>query len=130
MLRGRRRALLWLRDRSRIAPTRAKDAGQEATTASALCTAAGLCSLSLGTGLLQFGFQLLVLLVEALDCRLLHQDGLGHVVRRRRLLAQVLLDARLGLRVTRLAWVFSLLDAAEQAVDQDCSSVFMGDLVG
>ena len=34
------------------------------------------------------------------------------------LLAQVLLDAGLGLRVARLAWVFGLLETAEQAVDQ------------
>ncbi|MCY1437393.1 hypothetical protein D9M71_535520 [compost metagenome] len=77
-----------------------------------------MCRLSLGTGLLQLGFQLLVLFVEALDCGLLHQNRLGHVVRRRRLLTHVLLDARLGLRVTRLARVFGLLEAAEQAVNQ------------
>jgi len=114
----RRRRALRLHSRGRIAPARAKDAGQEAPATVAWRAVTRLCSLSPGAGLLQLGLQLLVLLVEALDCRLLHQDGLGHVVRRRRLLAQVLLDARLGLRVTRLARVFGLPDAAEQAVDQ------------
>ncbi|MNR33436.1 hypothetical protein D3C85_1511090 [compost metagenome] len=103
--------------RGRIAPRRTKDAGQETTTAIARRTA-GTGGLGLGTGLLQFGFQLLVLLVEALDRCLLHQDRLGHVIRRRRLLTHMFLDARLGLRITRLARVLGLLDAAKQAVDQ------------
>ncbi|MNV78328.1 hypothetical protein D3C71_1718110 [compost metagenome] len=103
--------------RGRIAPRRTKDAGQETTTAIAR-RAAGTGGLGLGTGLLQFGFQLLVLLVEALDRCLLHQDRLGHVIRRRRLLTHMFLDTCLGLRITWLARVFGLLEAAEQAVDQ------------
>ncbi|MNN31915.1 hypothetical protein D3C81_1456210 [compost metagenome] len=110
---------LRLHSRGRITPTRTKDAGQETTTIARRAVAVTRPrSLGLGTGLLEFGFQLLVLLVEALDCGLLHQDRLGHVIRRRRLLTHMFLDARLGLRITRLARVLGLLDAAKQAVDQ------------
>ncbi|MNP48878.1 hypothetical protein D3C76_1430270 [compost metagenome] len=59
-------------------------------------------------GLLQFGLQfldlrsqLLVLPVEALDRRLLHQNRLGHEITGRRLAHQVFLDPRLGLGVAR-----------------------------
>jgi len=94
--------------------TPTEDAGQEATAA----VAARAAGLGLATGLLKLGLQLLVLLVQALDRRFLNQDRLGHVIRRRRLLAQVLLDPRLCLCITWLAWVLGLLETAEQAIDQ------------
>ncbi|MNP33224.1 hypothetical protein D3C76_1264480 [compost metagenome] len=111
--RNRRRGALRLGNRFRIACSGAKDTAEETPTA----VAGTARSLGLRTRLLEFGFQLLVLLVETLDRSFLNQNRLGHVVRRRRLLTQMLLDACLGLGIARLARIFGLLDAAEQAID-------------
>ncbi|MCY1452484.1 hypothetical protein D9M71_694070 [compost metagenome] len=85
-----------------ITGSAAKDTRQKATAARRWSRG------RLGLGLLQFGLQLLdlpgqllVLLIEALDCCLLHQNRLGHEISCRRLARQVFLDPRLGLSVAR-----------------------------
>ena len=73
----------------------------------------GLCF-----GLRQLGLQLLVLLVELLECSLLHQQRLGHVVRRRGLTCQMLIDPCLGQGIARGRSCLGLLQPCKQPVNQ------------
>ena len=73
--------------------------------------------------------QLLVLLVEALERSLLHQNRLGHEITCRWLAGQVFLDPRLGLGVARGCLRFGLLQPGKQSIDQGLFFAVHGDLV-
>jgi len=51
-------------------------------------------------------------------CRLLHDDRLRHVVRRRRLLRQVRLDVALRFGIARFGLLLGLTQAREETIDQ------------
>ncbi|MNN38950.1 hypothetical protein D3C81_1529710 [compost metagenome] len=123
--RGRRGTLS--RRRTRAAT---KNARQETTAAARRrCGTLRLGRLQLRLQTLDLLSQLFVLLVEALERSLLHQNRLGHEITCRRLAGQVFLDPRFSLGVARGCLRFGLLQPRKQSIDQGLLFAVHGDLV-